>query len=430
MVSASGGVVRPATTFDRKKSELLHSWPFFLPDGRHFLYEVDFSGGRASVMKVGELGSQQARELGSSDGRVEYTGAGYIVFLRERTLLAQSFDARGLKTRGDPFPVAENVVVSGEAGNFSVSQRGDLVFRSEPNSEQSLLVWLDRGGRRLGFAAPPGPYQDIALSPDGGQVAMSQVDPATNHNDIWVRQLARGVSTRLTFTPSDEIWPVWSPDGARLAYASDRGGEFRSYARLVSGVGSEDSLGHQPGGNEGPTDWSRDGHWILTAAASPSNRWDIWMMSAEPGAKPALWLRTPFVERDARFSPDGRWVAYTSNESGHPEVYARPASGSNGKWQVSNAGGSSPHWRRDGKELFYQTPERSIVAVPIRAGEALEIGTPVTLFEARLFVAGYSGPRWDVTADGQRFLVNTTPGDAGSARLTVVRNWAAEAKKR
>jgi Tol biopolymer transport system component len=270
----------------------------------------------------------------------------------------------------------------------------------------------------------------VALSPDASQVAVSQVDAATNHNDVWVRQLARGVSTRLTFSPSDEIWPVWSPDGTRLAYASDRSGEFRAYHRLVSGVGAEDSLGHQPGANEGPTDWSLDGKWLLTAAASPSTRWDIWMTGAAPGAKPALWLQTPFIERDARFSPDGRWVAYTSNESGHPEVYARPASGSSGKWQVSNAGGSFPHWRRDGKELFYQTPERSIVAVPIHAGDGLEIGTPASLFEARLFVAGYSGPRWDVTADGQRFLVNTTPGDAGSARLTVVRNWAAEAKKR
>jgi len=429
MVSASGGEVKGVTTFLRKDGELQHAWPFFLPDGKHFVYQVDYTGGRPSVMKVGQVGSFESRVLGPSDGRTEFT-AGHLLFLRERTLLAQPFDASGGRTRGDPFPVAEEIVVANEAGNFSVSARGDLAYWAQPSDQSSQLIWADRGGKRLGDASPPGSYWEVALSPDGTQAAITQVNPSNSRPDIWVRNLARGISTRLTFDPGTEIWPVWSPDGKRVAYAADRSGEYRTYLRMASGVGAEDSLVHTPGGDEGPADWSRDGQQLLTARRDPRQRWDIWTVPAASGGKPAVWLQTPFIEFRARFSPDGRWVAYESNESGHSEVYVRPASGAEGKWQISASGGARPQWRADGREIFYETPERSIVAVPVTAGAGFEIGTPQTLFEARLSMQGAGGPRWGVTPDGQRFLLLTTLGEASISRLTVVRNWAAEAKRR
>ena len=429
VVSASGGEVKGVTSFRRKDGELQHAWPFFLPDGKHFVYQVDYTGGRPSVMKVGEVGSFESRALGPSDGRTEYT-AGHLLFLRERTLLAQPFDAGGGRTRGDPFPVAEEIVVANEAGNFSVSARGDLAYWAQPSDQSSQLVWVGRDGRRLGEASPPGSYWEVALSPDGTQAAITQVNPSNSRPDIWVRNLVRGISTRLTFDPGTEIWPVWSSDGRRVAYAADRSGEYRTYLRMASGVGAEDSLVHTPGGDEGPTDWSRDGQTLLTARRDPRQRWDVWTVPAAAGGKPAVWLQTPFLEIRARLSPDGRWIAYESNESGHSEVYVRPASGAEGKWQISAAGGARPQWRADGKEIFYETPERSLVAVPVTAGAGFEVGTPQTLFEARLSLQGAGGSRWGVTPDGQRFLLLATLGEASASRMTVVRNWVAEAKRR
>jgi Tol biopolymer transport system component len=428
-VSATGGVAKPATRLDRRRGETLNAWPCFLPDGRHFLF-VASTAAVPNLIKVGTLGSWETVELGPCDGRVEYAPPGYLVFSREGTPLAQPFDARALKTRGDPVPIGESVAVGSVAGNFSVSSEGTLAYRPERAEATSELTWVDRSGRSLGAAGPPAQYRDLTLSLDGTRVAVCIVDTRSNHEDIWVRQFARGVTSRLTFEKNDEVWPVWSPDGSRVAYAATPATEFRTFTKPASGVGGEDSLGHVLGGPEGPTDWSRDGRWIVTARRAGPTLWDIWVHATGGGSKPEPLIQTPFSERNARLSPDGRWLAYSSNESGRNEIYVQAFPVPGGKWQVSNGGGTQPQWRGDGKELFYRALDQSITAVPVTTGATFEVGTPVALFKTPLVEVGYLGYRWAVTEDGQRFLLNVPVGGGSGARFAIVGNWTEELKKK
>jgi Tol biopolymer transport system component len=427
-VPAGGGSVKPATRLDRAAGESGHAWPCFLPDGRHFLFVATTKDGQR--MKVGTLGSLKAVDLGPTEGRVEYTPPGYIVFPREGTLLAQRFDPRALKTVGEPVPVGEKVTMGQASGHFTLSGEGTLSYSTQASEEKSQLVWMDRSGRVLANACPPDDYQDLTLSPDGQRAVVAIVDPRSGRQDLWVRNLGRGVSSRITFGGGENCWPIWSPDGSRIAWASNRAGQYGIYLRLASGVGREDSLKHAPNADEGPWDWSRDGRWILTASQGPVNRWDIWAHPTTADPSPTVFLETSFSERSPRLSPDGRWIAYQSNESGRPEIYVQPFPGPGGKWQVSTSGGTMPQWRGDGKELFYLGADQSLMAVPVAAGETFESGNPVALFRARLTELSLGGCGWAVTADGQRFLLNSPVGGIGGARFAVVTNWTSELSKK
>jgi Tol biopolymer transport system component len=289
---------------------------------------------------------------------------------------------------------------------------------------------MDRTGRVLAEASPPDAYQDLALSPDGQRAVIAIVDPRSGRQNLWVRHLGRGVTSRLTFGEGENCWPIWSPDGSRIAWASNRAGRYGVYLRLASGVGREDSLERIPNADEGPWDWSRDGRWIVTTAQGPTNRWDIWTHPTTADPSPILFLETGFAERNPRLSPDGRWVAYQSNESGRPEIYVQPFPGPGGKWQVSTGGGTQPQWHGDGKELFFLGADQSLMAVPVAAGETFESGNPVALFRARLTELSLTGCGWAVTADGQRFLLNSPVGSIGAARFAVVTNWTSELGKK
>jgi Tol biopolymer transport system component len=431
-VPASGGTVRPYTSFDRAHGDTEHGWPHFLPDGKHFLF-VGYGSNNLTngTIKVGTVGSFEVRSLGPTDGRVEYDPRGWLVFVREGTLLAQPFDAGALKTTGDPVPIGENITMGNAAGNFSASAAGILAYRGQAGREVSQLTWFDRDGHPLGAVGPPGEYRDIALSPDGGSIAMSMVDPQKGKEDVWVRQIARGTTSRLTFDDGDEISPVWSPDGQRVAYASDHRGTFRGFTRLASGVGAEDSLPGVGVGPTGPTSWSRDGRRIAVRILTPTNGWDLWTVPAAPGGEaPALFVASPFNDQWARFSPDGRWIAYQSTESGRPEIYVRAANGDGGKWQISTNGGQQPHWRADGAELYFRTLDQMITAVPVKTGAAFEAGMPVPLFRAATADGGYNGTRWAPSADGKRFLVNAPVRGTARPRFTIVTNWTAELKRK
>ncbi len=423
-VPASGGVPRPITRIDHAHGDIQNAWPFFLPDGRHFLF---IANGRGSVgaIRLGTLGSFESRVVGHTDSRVEYAPSGDMVYVSGGTLVAQRLDVGGGRSLGDPVPVGEDVSLGGESGDFSVSAAGVLAYRTQGSQEQSRLIWVARDGRPLGDAAPPGAYEDVALSPDGARVALSIATEQPPTLDIWVRDLARGVSSRLTFDPSDEILPVWSPDGTRIVYASNRAGEFRPYLKAANGVGSEDSLPHLAGGHEAPTDWSAAANTIVTSRLGPQG-WDVWVQPTDRRQAPKPFLQSPFFERWGRLSPDGRWLAYMSNESGRAEIYVVPFPGPGGKWQVSTAGGTLPMWRADGKELFFQAADRSIMAVDVRAGDTFEVGVPKALFRLPLTEGTYQGYRWAPTRDGQRFLVNTPAGSVAESRFIVVTNWTAD----
>jgi len=426
-VPAAGGSVKPATRVDRAAGESGHGWPSFLPDGRHFLFVATTRDGQR--MKVGTLGSLKTADLGPSEGRVEYTPPGYIVFPREGTLLAQRFDPRALKTVGEPVPVGERVTIGQASGHFTLSGEGTLSYSTQTSEAKSHLVWMDRSGRVLADASPPDAYQDVALAPDGQRAVVAIVDPRSGRQDLWVRHLGRGVMSRLTFGEGENCWPIWSPDGSRIAWASNRAGLYGIYLRLASGVGREDSLGHAPNADEGPWDWSRDGRWILTTAQGPTNRWDIWTRATTGGPAPSAFLATSFNERSPRLSPDGRWIAYQSNESGRAEIYVQPFPGPGGKWQVSTGGGTQPQWRGDGMELFYLGANQNLMAVPVATGETFESGNPVALFRVRLTEIIQGGCGWAVTSDGQRFLFNSPVG-GGAARFAVDTNWTSELVKK
>ena len=426
-VPASGGIPKAITYIDHAHGETSHAWPFFLPDGRHFLF-VAAKPGHLDEIHFGTLGSQQSRVIGQTENRAEYAPPGFLVYVKEGTLVAQSFDAGSGRTTGDPVPVGENV--EGGVGDFTLSSAGVMAYRSVASGQQARLVWVARDGRVLGEAAPPGPYEDVVLSPDETRVALTVEAEGPAARDVWVRDLARGVNSRLTFDPGDEVAPAWSPDGSRLAYAKYRGSDMKIYVKAASGVGAEDSLPHVPGTYEGPYQWSGAANAIVHSHVSPSGGWDIWVMSADGRQASRPFLQTAFREFAGRLSPNGRWMAYNSNESGRDEVYVVPYPGPGGKWQVSTAGGSTPQWRADGKELFFRGADQSIMAVDVHAGETFEVRVPKSLFRTALTQGQYAGYRWAVSRDGQRFLLNTPAGAATAGRLIVVTKWTTELQRR
>jgi Tol biopolymer transport system component len=422
-VTLAGGKAEAATRIDRARGESGHGWPAFLPDGRHFLFTCTMTGQPVLEIKLGTLGSLESRTVGHTDTRALFAD-GYLLSTRGGTLLAQRFDAGSGRTSGEPVALAERV-----EGDFSVSRNGMLVYRPSLSAAPSRLVWMDRSGRILGQAAPPDQYLEIRLSPDGTRVAVRMVRGPEPVADIWICDLMRGVTSRVTFGSSHNVFPVWSPDGSRIAYSSNRGGEYHTLIRSASGSGADDSLAHEPGSTDLPSDWSADGRTIVISRRGASG-WDVWLLGTDPGQAPNKILQSRFNERSGRFSPDGRWLAYASNESGRYEIYVVPLAGGAGKWQVSTAGGDDPFWRKDGRELLYLAADHSINAVAIGPRASFEPGTPQPLFRAELVEAVFTGARWCPTADAQRFLLQVPVVSSDAASLNVVSGWPSELAKK
>jgi serine/threonine protein kinase len=430
-VSAAGGEPQPVTALDPARQETGHIWPQFLPDGQHFLFFAPSSQPENTGIYLASLDSKTPTRVLGTTSSAAYA-SGYLLYLRERTLLAQPFDLASFATAGEAVPVAEPVQIDSLLrARFSLSQSGVLVYDSSGSGSSSRLLWFDRAGKPLGSVGDPGDYTNLNLSPDDQRVAAARRDPQTGRQDIWLFDLSRGGSSRFTFGPGSASSPVWSSDGSRIAFFSIRDGPYNLYQKLSSGAGSDEPL-LKSSNNKYPLSWSPDGRFLLYAEQDPKMaRRSLWILPLEGGGKPFPFLRTAFNGFFGQFSSDGRWTAYTTDESGREEVYVRPFSGAEagagGKWLISNNGGSAPLWRRDGKELFYLAPDNQLMAVEVQSGAAaLQASVPQPLFQTR--AAGIQF-RYAVTADGRRFLVNSAAEQAASAPATVVLNWTAGLKR-
>jgi len=426
---SDGGEATPATRIDRAKDETYHAWPTFLPDGRRFLFLAGHSGSTGSVLKLGQLGSLDSKEIGPIPSRVEYSPSGHVLYVQDGTLMARPFDVARGRFTGGPFPVVEGALASGDRANISVSRTGTIAYGVGSAAGQSVLVWVDRDGRTMGQLGGPDAYRNPALSPDGAFLAYELVDPRTGGVDIWVRDLRRGVATRVTFGPSAAYWPTWSPDGRRLAYSTDVTGGYAVLCSAWDGTGSVDTLGR---GDipAGPTCWSTDGRrMFLTRAGTPMQ---LCVMSTTGGSAITPVNRTTFGSGLGQLSPDGRWLAYDSDETGRWEVFVQAFPGPGGKWRISPSGGGAPRWRADGRELFYATLDNALMAVPIGTGGAgFDAGTPVALFRRAVPVSLFDRNAYEVSPDGQRFLVNALADARGGAgTINVVVNWAAETRRK
>jgi serine/threonine protein kinase len=420
-VSDSGGKPVQATELDGSRQETAHRDPYFLPDGKHFLYLAVSSKPENSGIYAGSLNSKERKRLLASGSKADFAAPGHILFMRGTTLMGQRFDPDRLELVGDPFRVAEPVAADPGTGTvgFTVSQQGMLAYQTAASAERHLL-WFNRGGGRLGEVGEPSGNSSPALSPDLQHVAV------TKTGDIWLLDLVRGGSSRLTSDPALDSTPLWSPDGTRIVFNSNRGGRTFDLYVKNSGGGREELL-LKSDYQKYPEDWSPDGRSLLYTEVSPDTGFDLWTVPLTGGRKPQRVVQTPFLDIHGRFSHNGRWIAYASDESGRAEVYVQsfPVTGS--KWKVSTAGGAQPRWRHDGKELFFLSLAGEAMAVDIstRKADVLEAGTPRKLFQANPVAVVQGRNSWDVTPDGQRFLINS---GGAAPPITVVVNWLAGTK--
>ena len=437
-VAASGGVPQRLTQRDTARKESQHSAPQFLPDGKKFLYFIASTDPNIQGIYAGSLDKPNERVRILATKRKAYYApprdgrTGFLLWLREQTLLAQPFDVKRLRLEGNPTPLAEGVALAPTIrAAFWISDAGLLVYRTGDNSRGGRLIWMSRDGKRLGEAGKEDRNASFRLSPDGKRVALGRYDGGENA-DIWVFEFGREVTTRLTSDPKQDLIliPVWSPDGRQIAFTSSRSGIRQIYRKDAGGGGQEDQLTTGPN-LKSPEDWSRDGRYLLYSEIAPKTGLDLWALPLNGDRKPVVVLQTPFNEKSGTFSPDGKWIAYDSDASGRPEVYVRAFPVSGDPWQVSKQGGSLPKWRADGKELFYMGADMNkVMAADVRiAGTSFQSDPPRELFPIVPMGFHATSP-YDVTPDGQRFLVlETTVRVEEREPLTVVVNWQAGLKK-
>ncbi len=424
LVSAAGGPPKPATKLDASRKEVSHRWPVFLPDGRHFLFYIR---GSETGIYVGKIDSDEHKLLVRNLANGLYAPPGYLLYVRDRTLVAQAFNLRQLEVTGEPVPLAENTPVNGTSGSvvFSVSDTGVLAYETGIPGKLRQLSWVDRDGTSRGTVGEPGFVASPRISPDGEKFVVTLTDPKENSTNVWVYDIRRGVRERLTFDPSFTGLPNWSPDGKSVIYASNREGAPHIYEVLSNGMG-QPRLISDPSSYDYPTWWSTDGRYLALMRRAERN-WEVWIMPFSGDRKPFAFLTGPFSYFLPAFSPDVHWLAYQSDESGQNEVYVTTFPKAAGKWRISVTGGTAPVWRSDAKELYYVAPDRTLMAVEVNAlGQDLKVGAVHSLFN--LGTSQVVGENFDVARDG-RFLVARDVPDLHPAPMVIVVNWPAELKK-
>ena len=432
-IQDSGGPATPVTAVDSGRQESGHQWPHFLPDGKSFLYLVWSSQPENRGVFVGSLDSRTSKRVLAADWAASNADRAsapeWLLFLKGATLMRQDFDLRTGSVSGYATPLGENLwfdLTTPGLTAFSAAGEKVLAYRTG-GARQTQLTWFDRSGKSLGTVGPPGAYRDVRLAPDERRIAISRMDPQTGTNDVWVFEPARDVTTRHTFDTLDDISAVCSPDGSRLVYSSSRQGPYNLFSKSAGG-----SAGEQPlltsGVSKFPTDWSRDGKYIVFANWDVKTKWDLWVLPASGDSKPVPFVVSDFDAFQAYFSPDGRFIAYTSNESGRYEVYIQEFSpggkGGGARWQVSTRGGAQPQWHPGGNELFYLAADKKLMAVPLGSGARSEPGTPRPLFQTQVPGLVNARNHYAIGSAGDKFLINTVVGESSSGAIVVTLNWA------
>ncbi|HEY3122847.1 MAG TPA: protein kinase, partial [Thermoanaerobaculia bacterium] len=429
-VRETGGSAVEVTKFDPSRADTSHRWPAVLPDGRHFLYLASPQGSASdsNALFLASIDGKENRKLLQPAPMNALYASRHLLYARENTLLAQPFDPDRGRFVGEAFPIAENVFVDPlfSRAAFSASENGVLAYQTGEALLGARFIWYDRTGKELGPAtSEPLMARGFRLSPDDSRLAANIFDLAGGNMDIWVIDLKRGARSRLTFEPTIETSPVWSSDGARIAYSSDRKGQ-PLLVKSASGTAGEEIL-FQSDDAKNPTSWSTDGRFLLFNRTLPKTKTDVWVLPLFGDRKPFPLVQSEFIDRNGQFSPDGRWVAYVSDESGRLEIYVVPFPGPGGKWQVSTGiGGSVPHWSADGRELFYVTGDRDLMTVEVKSGSEFQASSPKPLFSLSSLT---SVTVFEVSRDGRRFLQGI-PREATGSPVTLVLNWTAELAKK
>jgi Tol biopolymer transport system component len=379
-----------------------------------------------------------------ADSKAMYAPPGYVVFVRDETLMAQPFDARAGQVSGDPFAIATpiRVNVGNARATFSVSESGVLTYRSGNAFGDSQVTVFDRTGNALQTLGPPGDYRGMALSPNETQIAVHRHEDPVG-GGLWVLDMTRGPVSRVTSDASHNFMPRWAPDGRLIVFASNRGsGVFNLYRTAASGTTKEEQI-RTAETEQTPSSWSFDGRFIVYENADPTTRSDVWVLPVTGDTEPILFLRTAFSEGQGHLSPDGRWMAYTSNETGRNQIYVQPFPPSGQKWTISTDGGVQPRWRRDGKELFYLTEDASteakwvMVSDVLAEGATFRPGVPRPMFKTQLNSGRHDIPigptttsdSYAVSADGKRLIGLVQAGRLSEEPITVLVNFAAAFKR-
>jgi eukaryotic-like serine/threonine-protein kinase len=426
-VPETGGAPTLVAAPDPARHETAYRSPVFLPDGRHFLFDSSTGDFGQRFIAVGSLDSKGVERVAQASTNAAYAPPGYLFYMDRSTLIARPFDAKALRFTGQPVPLAENVDRSGGGyGFFAVSPAGVLAYTTESGVAPNQLTWFNRQGQKLGTLGQPNVYSSPALSPDGSQLAVGLGEPGKR--DIWVFDLKRGTASRLNFNPADDATPAWSADGTRIFFSSNRSGDLDIYQKAADGLGGTQPVFQSRGETKVLEELSADGRYAIYTLPTGATSAEQWVLPLFGDRKPFPFVQGGFGAHSARFSPNGRYVAYASDETGRSEVYIQTFPQHSGKWQASTSGGAEPMWRRDGKELFYLSPGNHLMSVAVSTDSAsFQAGIPRELFQAQLA----TGVRnlYVVSPDGQRFLMLVPAGEAKPEPITVVINWPALLKR-
>ncbi|MGB7464271.1 MAG: protein kinase [Candidatus Acidiferrum sp.] len=434
-VPAGGGAPTPVTQIDQSTGELTHRWPNFLPDGQHFLYLArQTSEKQPAGVYVGSLEGNFRKKVLDGPSDAQYVEPGYLLFVHNETLFAQRFDTRKLSVEGDVIPLATDVLKRQRSlwAGVAASQTGQLLYTPTGYESDNELIVTDRKGNTLSSFNLDGDATYIRLSPDGKRMAVALYPSGTTGvGGIWIYGLASELKLRFVFTDAYYVSPVWSPDGTQLAFASTRTGPFNMYLKTLNG-GAEEKAIHPAPEDERPQSWSPDGKYLVYDRRSNGRRGvaEVMVLPLNGEGQPYSLLNAPYFNSGGQISPDGRWIAFASDQSGKTEICVSTFPQAKGIWQVSTTGGRTPMWRRDGRALYYSRADGIVVSTEVQAGtDSFSTGATMEVLQRHVTQAGIEA-NYDVFSDGQHFVILSVRKGTMHSPLTLITNWMGELGKK